>query len=319
MFGELKKVSLKEIWDHEASDFTPWLSENIEKLGQALGMDLELTEREANVGDFSLDILAKDLATSNIVIIENQLTRTDHDHLGKLLTYAAGFDASIIIWISDHFREEHRQALDWLNQRTDSDTSFFGVAVEIFRIDNSSPALTFKLVASPNEWQKTKKRSKSSGGVSSKGERYQTYFQSLIDDLRENHQFTSARLGQLQSWYSFSSGIRGISYGANFATGGKARTELYIDLGEHEKNKYVFDELKKLKGNIESSLGEEIVWERLENKRASRLAFYCDGSISDSDSELEIIHSWHIEKLLKIKKVFSPILGPIVKIANEIM
>jgi len=317
LFGELKKVSLRDIWPHEASDFTPWLSANIEELGKALGMDLELTEREASVGDFSLDILAKDLGTSHTVIIENQLTQTDHDHLGKLLTYSAGFDASIVIWISESIREEHRQALDWLNQRTDGDTSFFGVVVEVIKIDDSKPAFSFKLAASPNEWQKTKKGRGQSASVSSKGERYQSYFQSLIDDLRENHRFTSAKAGQPQNWYSFSSGVKGIYYGANFAAGGKARAELYIDLGDYDKNKYVFDELLKYKESLETAFGEPIEWERLDNKRASRLAFYCDASIADPDSELEQVQAWHVKKLLKIKEVLGAKVAPIATYANN--
>ena len=245
MFGVLNKVGLREIWPHEASDFTPWLAENIDELGKALGMDLELIEQEASVGDFSLDILAKDLGTSRSVIVENQLTQTDHDHLGKLITYAAGFDASIVIWVSDSIREEHRQAMDWLNQRTDSETSFFGVVVVVIKIDDSKPAFNFKLVASPNEWQKNKKRQTQRTSVSTKGEKYQNYFQNLIDDLRDIHRFTSAKAGQPQNWYSFSSGVSGMTYGANFSQGGKARAELYIDLGDHEKNKYVFDQLFK--------------------------------------------------------------------------
>ena len=303
MFGVLNKVGLREIWPHEASDFTPWLAENIDELGKALGMDLELIEQEASVGDFSLDILAKDLGTSRSVIVENQLTQTDHDHLGKLITYAAGFDASIVIWVSDSIREEHRQAMDWLNQRTDSETSFFGVVVEVIKIDDSKPAFNFKLVASPNEWQKNKKRQAQRTSVSTKGEKYQNYFKNLIDDLREIHRFTSAKAGQPQNWYSFSSGVSGMTYGANFSQGGKARAELYIDLGDHEKNKYVFDQLFNMKGEIEDSLGQEISWERLDNKRAPRLALYIDGSIEESDSELEKIKNWHIEQLLDRKSV----------------
>lgn len=318
MFGELNKVSLREIWPHEASDFTPWLADNIEKLGKALGMDLELTEQEASVGDFSLDILAKDLGTSKSVIIENQLTQTDHDHLGKLLTYAAGFNASIVIWVSEAIREEHRQALDWLNQRTDSETSFFGVVVEVIKIDDSKPAFNFKLVASPNEWQKQKKRQSIRGSVSTKGEKYKNYFQSLIDDLRNTHRFTSAKAGQPQNWYSFSSGSSGITYGANFSQEGKARAELYIGLGDREKNKYIFDELEKIKEEIESSLGEAISWERLDNGIASRLALYTDGSIDDSDSELETVKAWHIEKLLKLKSILGGKIKPLSNAAKSI-
>ena len=97
-FSELKRIPLRKKWNHEASEFTPWLEKNIQKLGDALGMDIEVVDREASVGDFSLDLLAKDLGSSRTVIIENQLTQTDHDHLGKLLTYDAGFDASIVVW-----------------------------------------------------------------------------------------------------------------------------------------------------------------------------------------------------------------------------
>lgn len=317
MFGEIQKVPLREMWPHEASDFTPWLAENIDELGKALGMDLEVIEQEASVGDFSLDILAKDLGTSHSVIIENQLTQTDHDHLGKLITYSAGFNATTVIWISEAIREEHRQALDWLNQRTDSETSFFGVVVEVIKIDNSKPAFNFKLVASPNEWQKNKKRKAQSSSISTKGEKYKIYFQSLIDTLRETHRFTSAKAGQPQNWYSFSSGVSGIYYGANFAQGGKARVELYIDLGDQDKNKFIFDELIKNKDNIENDFGVQISWERLDDKRASRLAVYMDGSIDDSDSNLESIQLWHIDNLLKLKKVFGGKISSLSKSANN--
>lgn len=318
MFGKINKVSLRDIWPNEASNFTPWLADNIEELGKALGMDLELTEQEASVGDFSLDILAKDLGTSRPVIIENQLTQTDHDHLGKLITYAAGFDASIVIWVSDTIREEHRQAMDWLNQITDSETSFFGVIIEVIKIDDSKPAFNFKIVASPNEWQKNKKHQTQRSTVSIKGEKYQNYFQSLIDVLRDTHKFTSAKVGQPQNWNSFPSGVSGLTYGANFCQGGKIRAELYIDLGEHEKNKYIFDQLLNMKDEIENDLGQEISWERLDNKRASRLALYADGSIDESDSELDKFKNWHIEKLLKLKLVLGKKIIPLYRQLNNI-
>lgn len=318
MFGELKKVPLRSVWPHEASNFTPWLAENIEELGKALGMDLELIKTEACVGDFSLDVLAKDLGTSHTVIIENQLTQTDHDHLGKLLTYAAGFDASTVIWIAESIREEHRQALDWLNQRTDRETLFFGVVVNLISIDDSKPAFAFNLVASPNEWQKNKIR-RADSSISSKGERYRTYFQSLIDELREEHYFTAAKVGQPQNWYTFSSGIKGIGYGANFASGGKARAELYIDLADFEKNKHVFDELERKKTEIATMFDEPVSWERLDDRRASRLALYRDASIDDSDAELEEVRAWHIDKLLEIKSKLGPYVSLIVNRANNIM
>jgi len=243
-FGKIKKLTLREIWGKEASDFTPWLADNMGALGESLGMELELEAREASVGDFSLDLLAKDLGTGGIVIIENQLTPTDHDHLGKLLTYAAGFGASTVVWIAELIRDEHRQVLEWLNQRTDSDTQFFGVVVEVLQIDDSKPAYNFKPVVFPNEWQKSKRRPQ----ISSKAEAYRNFFQALIDDLRENHRFTGAKVGQPQNWYAFSSGFSGVPYSAVFAQGGRARVEVYIDQGDADMNESLFDYLLEHRG-----------------------------------------------------------------------
>ena len=302
-FGKLRKLNPRTVWSNEARDFTPWLAKNIQKLGEALGMELELTQREASVGNFSLDLLAKDLGTSKTVIIENQLETTDHDHLGKLLTYAAGFDASAIIWIADGIRDEHRQALEWLNQRTDTETQFFGVVVEILQIDDSKPAFNFKLIASPNEWQKTK-RQQSDKTLSTRAEAYRDYFQLLIDELREKHKFTGARKGQPQNWYSFASGFSGITYGASFAMGNRVRVELYIDSTDAERNKDLFDRLAQEKEKIEEKFGEPFEWERLDEKRASRIAVYRPGSIGDDGETLEEVRAWTIDHLLKLKKVF---------------
>lgn len=152
--GRIERGDLRDAWPHEASDFTPWLAEHISELGDALSLELELQNQEAPVGSFSLDLLARVSGTDHTAIIENQLEPTNHDHLGKLLTYAGGYDANVIIWVAKDFRDEHRQALDWLNQRTDDDTGFFGVVVEVWRIDGSRPAPHFNVVAAPNEWRR---------------------------------------------------------------------------------------------------------------------------------------------------------------------
>jgi len=302
-FGKLKKLNLRDIWQNEASNFTPWLAENINELSDALGMQLELSQREAGVGDFSLDLLAVDLGTSRTVIIENQITQTDHDHLGKLITYASGFDASVIIWIAESFREEHRQALDWLNQITGSETEFFGVAIEVLQIDDSKPAYNFNPIVFPNEWRKSKRTTSSE--LTPKMEAYQNYFQFIIDELREKHKFTNARKTQAASWYSFASGVGGITYGINFAKGNRARVELYIGLSQAEANKKIFDLLYSEKDEIEKDFGNKLEWERLDDRQSSRIALYRNGSIDDDEQTLNEIKEWSISNVLKFKKVFS--------------
>ena len=146
----IDKVDLRGVWENEAADFTPWLGENLTALGEALGLDLELKGQEAPVGGFSLDVLAHEPNTNRPVIIENQLETTDHDHLGKLITYASGYDANVVVWITREFKDEHRQALDWLNQRSGEDTEFFGVVIEVWKIDDSRPAPHFRVVSAPN-------------------------------------------------------------------------------------------------------------------------------------------------------------------------
>ena len=307
--ASIEKVDLREIWSNEAQDFTPWLAEHLSELGDALGLELELQAREAPVGGYSLDILARD-ESGRPVVIENQLESTDHTHLGQLLTYAAGFDANVIVWIAREFRDEHREALNLLNHRTGEDTQFFGVEVELWKIDNSRPAVNFKLVATPNEWQKqTVNNARAADNVSEQRERYQTFFQKLMDTLREEHNFTKARKAQPQNWQTFSAGhAQRVQYGANFALGKRARVEVYIDNGDKDWNKNLFDKLLEDKESIESDLQEHsaLEWERLDNRRASRIASVRQGSIDDDEEELEEIRNWMAEKLLDFKRVFGP-------------
>jgi len=293
------------MWPNEARDFTPWLASNLSRLGVVLGMDLELTKREADVGDFSLDLLARDLSTNRPVIIENQFGATNHDHFGKLITYAAGIDAAAVIWLAESIRDEHRQAIEWLNRRTDEGVHFFAVLVEVVRIDDSRPAVVFKPIVSPNEWQRVAQDS-ADRQTSPKAEAYRRFFQGLLDELREKHRFTGARAAQPQNWYSFPSGIQGVTYGMSFAQDGRARAEIYIDQGDADSNKALFDRLQAGKTTIETELGESMEWERLDNRRASRIAVYRPGGIDSLPDQLAEIHRWSIERLLKIKKVFGP-------------
>jgi len=174
----------------------------------------------------------------------------------------------------------------------------------VLQIDESKPAFNFKPVVFPNEWQKTKNRAASA--TTSKGEGYRAFFQGLIDELRDKHKFTGARVGQPQNWYSFTSGVKGFYYSASFAQGGRMRAEVYIDPGEWEQNKQVFDAFLNEKEIIEQEFGAALEWERLDDSRASRVAIYRPGSITSDPATLQEIHLWTIEQLLKFKRVFGP-------------
>lgn len=304
--GTIKKVDLREVWPNEATDFTPWLVENLSILGDALRMELEFQKREAPVGGFSLDLLARDLGRDRLVVIENQLTATDHDHLGKLLTYAAGYDAGVVIWLAQEIGEEHRQTLDWLNQRTDTNTEFYGVVVELLQIGDSKPAPNFKLVAFPNEWRKTNISASGAVGVSEQGQAYQRYFQDLIDRLREDHKFTGARKAPSRNSYWFASGFPDIGYTHTFPWGGQVRVNVYIDRDEVGA-KSLFDALVNQKESLEAEIGEALEWEGLGNRRAAHVIFASrPGSIENDPQSLEEIKDWAIDRLLKFKEVFGP-------------
>lgn len=310
--GTLKRLAAREIWTNEARDFTPWLAKNLPMLGEVIGIDLELLTQESPVGAFSLDLLAKDLGRDRLVVIENQLEETNHDHLGKLLTYAAGHDAGIMVWVAKEFRDEHRQALDWLNQHTDGSVECYAVVVEVLQIDDSRPACTFRLVAFPNEWRK-EKIEKGEGGTTERREAYRVFFQALLDELRDVHRFTGARVAQPQNWYSFASGLSGFTYGFSFAQQGQIRAELYIDLQDVAENKAAFDALLSAQSAVEAEFGEPLKWERLDGKRASRVALYRPGSIDDDTQTLIELRTWAIAKLLRFKQVLGPRLAALVE------
>lgn len=301
--GTIQPVSLKALWPGEATHFTPWLAQNLEVLGRKLGMDLELQSTEVAAGDFSADIVARDLSTNKLVVIENQYGGTDHRHLGQLITYASVLNAGAVVWIAESIRPEHKSAMDFLNQNLKESLALFAVEATAIRIDNSKPAFVLTVVSMPSE------ASVISGEAvqqsSEKMEKYRAYFQGLIDELRESHKFTNARTGQPQNWYTFaSSNSRIYTFSTSFSQGGKVRVELYLDSGDKAKNEQLFDCLLASRAQIESGIGSELTWERLDNRRACRVAIYRDGDI-DADSEtLANIKQWTIENLLRFKSVF---------------
>jgi hypothetical protein len=304
-FGQLKHVPLRELWAHEASGFSAWLASHLPALGGVIGLDLELVSREAPVGPFFLDLLLRDVGTGHTVVVENQIEPTDHDHLGKLLTYAAGFDAAVAVWIAAEFREEHRQALDWLNGRTDQRTSFFGIVVEALRIDDSRPAPNLRLVAFPNDFRK-RVVERQSGPTTPRQEAYRAFFQSLVDRLREEYRFTNARKASTDSWVSFGAGVTGVEFSAAFATGGMAHVQLNIERPDTASNSVLFDRLHEQRRAIESELGPGLIWERLDNRRTLRIFEMRPGSITDEPEILAETAEWMVERLLAFKTVLGP-------------
>jgi hypothetical protein len=303
VFAPLTKLPLKDIWPGEATNFTPWLSKNLDVLSNELGMDLELESIESAVGDFSADIVVRNIATNQLIIIENQYGVTDHRHLGQILTYAANRGAAIVIWIAEKIRSEHKSAIDFLNLNLKETLGFYLIEASIVKIENSKPAFILNVISEPPDFNVS-----GSGGqqvISESREKYRQFFQGLIDELREKHGFTNARLGQPQSWYAFSSNNSKIfKYGASFAQGQKFRTEVYIDSNNKELNESLFDKLLEKKAEIEAQFGSELNWERLDSKRACRIALYRDGDIEADSENLAVIKNWAIEKLLKFKAVF---------------
>ena len=206
--GRLTKVPLRDFWEGEASDFTPWLADekNIGLLGETIGVELEVEAQERNVGPFRADILCKDTVTDSWVLIENQLERTDHSHLGQLLTYAAGLEAVTVVWIAERFTDEHRAALDWLNEITDEGFSFFGLEIELWRIGDSPMAPKFNMVSHPNDWTKTVSRISPTGELTATNQLYLEYWTGLRDLLEQRDGVLNpktpsvAKLDRLWTW-----------------------------------------------------------------------------------------------------------------------
>ena len=210
--GRLNAVDLREVWTSEDRHFTPWLAEpeNLELLGEALGIDLVLEAQEKDVGPFRADLLCKNTAEEDSwVVIENQLEKTDHRHLGQLLTYGAGLHARTIVWISAQFTEEHRAAIDWLNRMANGSVQFFGIEIELWRIGGSTAAPRFNVVSKPNDWEATVENAKDAIGAE-EGNRSQKlrvrYWTAFRDYLREHHSKLRPQKPSQDHWYSFGVG-----------------------------------------------------------------------------------------------------------------
>jgi hypothetical protein len=249
---------------------------------------LELQLAEHPVGGFSLDLLGTDRTNGVKLIVENQIERSDHGHLGQLLTYAAGTDASTIVWIAKTFREEHRQALDWLNEHTDENTHFFGVEIRLIQIDDSRPSVQFVLAAKPNGWQKAV-RASTSGQLAGRSLAYQEFWTRYTDRLRSAHPGWSRGVPPMGNEFWMAGPIRGTGFKCAFNGNGQLRHELYIDLPTADECRRVFDHLFASRDAIETGYGRVLQWDADPGRKACRIIDATDGDVLEVDRFDELI------------------------------
>lgn len=279
MIGKIERVLLRQVWKKEAKDFSTWLYDNMDALGEELDISLNPVEKEKNVGAFSADIIAED-ESGQKVLIENQLEKTDHDHLGKILTYVSNLEAKIAIWISSEPRPEHSRAIDWLNE-TNSDVDFYLVKIEAYRIGNSDPAPKFTVIAGPSE--KTKAVGEEKQDLAARHEKRLAFWKALLDKSKQKTSLHANISPCIHGWIGAGAGKGGMTY--NYAmTYKQAYVELYIDRGKgtDEENKRIFDQLHTNKREIESVFGGNLQWQRMDNRRASRIRKTYNMGLNDS-------------------------------------
>ena len=305
--GRIEKVELRTFWKKEDRDFTPWLAqeENIQLLSETIGIELEVQSQEEGVGPFRADILCMDTANNHFVLIENQLEKTDHTHLGQLMTYAAGLDAVSIVWIAQKFTEEHRAALDWLNRITDSTFNFFGIEIELFKIGDSAMAPMFNLVSKPNDWSKSVKKTAASQNLTETKLLQQEYFQSLKDYMEGQKSFVKMQNASPQHWTNIAIGKSNFNLSATVNSKDNS-INIWLNIyGDNAKD--LFEKLKSISySNSLQQISEDVIWDIMEGRKMSAVTLKSQGDFTnkkDWDRQFE----WFQEYLEKFTKFFKPL------------
>ena len=303
--GILEEVEdLRTIWPHEALDFTPWLAkpENIEILSNEIGIEIVVEDTETNVGSFHLDILATEDGTGKKIIIENQLEETNHDHLGKLITYASGKDANIIIWIVKKAREEHKAAIEWLNNHTDSTVGFFLCELKLYKIGDSKPAVKFEVIEKPNDWSKG---TKDTSRMSQVEELRYAYWKEYVEYVSSDKDFVkmfNIQKPATHHWLNHYIGKDACHMALNMIY---KRDELVAEIYISD-NKELFAKLFKNKEAIEESFGEELDWKELPEKKASRIMVTKSVNDFSDESEWYSQFAWAKDILTRLYKAIKP-------------
>lgn len=298
--GTLKEITdLRSIWPHEALNFTPWVAENVDLLADAVGLDITVDETESSVGDFNVDIYAPETGTDRKIIIENQLEDTDHDHLGKLITYASGKGADVVIWVVKHAREEHKAAVEWLNNHTDDKIGFFLCEIKLFQIGDSQIAPAFTVVERPNDW--TKEIRKTASANSTQQQRLE-YWQAFNDYAFSDANFSrifNKRKPTTDHWMDFSIGSSACHIAVSQIQKRKAvDVELYIN-----DDKELFKSLFAHKDEIEKNMEMELEWKELPERKASRILIEKTVDLDDRATWPEQF-DYIMDTCIKMKRAF---------------
>ena len=300
--GQLKEIKdLREAWPHEALDFTPWLAEesNLALLADAIGLDITVDETESKVGDFNVDIYASETGTERKIIIENQLEDTNHDHLGKLITYASGKGADVVVWIVKRAREEHRAAIEWLNNHTDENISFFLIEIKLYKIGDSAPAVKFEVIEKPNNWAKEIKKHSSSDPARQFRLEYWTAFNEYAFTKPIFAKNFKRRKPGTDHWMTLSLGSS--AYHLDILTLKKRNAvsvEFYI-----RDDKSIYHKLLLHREEIEADIGFALDWRELPDKKASRIIIEKPVNLDDSN-EWNSQFDWIADTCIRFKKAF---------------
>ena len=300
--GKLKAVDIRTVWPHEQYDFSKWLAmdENIKELGDTLNLSLTDVETEKFVGNYRCDILCKDEITGKIVLIENQLEPTNHDHLGKIITYASGLDAAVVIWIVSSARDEHASAIEWLNKHTDDDISFFLLEVHAYKIGDSDPAPQFKIIEQPNDFVKTVKNIAKNTELNESQKSRLEFWTQFNEIIVANGKPFNTRKASTDPWYNVAIGSSEANISIDLVNKEhKIRIGLWIN-----DNKDIFDSLFQQKSSIENALGIELEWHRLDDKKASYICTYVNGLNFKKQDNYPILMTQIIEVVSRMRNVF---------------
>jgi hypothetical protein len=305
VLGNIKKVNIRKVWPNEQQDFTPWLAldENITQLGNAVGFELEVENTEVAVGPYSADILAKDSGTGKYVVIENQFGKTNHDHLGKLITYGSTLDASAVIWITEEFTEEHQKALDWLNDHTSDDVSFYGVVLELLQIDDSKPAVRFNVVSRPAEIIRQAAIAKAGEPLSDARKLQFDFWTEFRKQLLESKVIPSAQAAQPHYWFNVPLGKSGVVL-SNIANTYENRIGVRVYLTNKIAN-IALTHLKLDQESIEKEIGVKLAWNPNPDKRDKIIAVTRKVNLEDRKEWPENI-IWMVDMVSRFRKAFMP-------------